>query len=87
VVNLVQSARKDGDFYPIDYRVYAPDVDSKTKHDHFPEMFVNALDLKHLHARTILFDGWYAAAETLKLSHRRQRIFCVIPVSVLDSSH
>jgi hypothetical protein len=75
VVNLVHSAGKDGDFYPIDYRVYAPDVDGKTKNDHFQEMFVNALDLKHLHARTILFDGWYASAENLKLIHRRKRIF------------
>jgi Transposase DDE domain len=75
VVNLVHSAGKDGDFYPIDYRVYAPDVDGKTKNDHFQEMFVNALDLKCVQARTILFDGWYASAENLKLIHRRKRIF------------
>jgi hypothetical protein len=55
--------------------VYALDVDGKTKNDHFQEMFVNALALKHLHARTILFDNWYAAAENLKLIPRRQRIF------------
>jgi hypothetical protein len=38
-------------------------------------MVVNALDLKPLHAHPILFDGWYASAENLKLSHRRKRIF------------
>lgn len=75
VVNLVHSAGKDADSYPIDYRVYAPDVDGKSKNDHFQEMFRNALDLKHVQARTILFDGWYASAENLKLSHRRKRIF------------
>ena len=75
VVNLVHSAGKDADFYPIDYRVYAPDVDGKTKNDHFQEMFVNALDLNHLHAHPSLFDGWYASAENLKLIHRRKRIF------------
>jgi DDE family transposase len=75
VVNLVHSAGKDADFYPIDYRGYAPDVDGKTKNDHFAEMFVNALEQKHLQAHTILFDGWYASAENLKLIHRRQRIF------------
>ena len=75
VVNLVYSAGKDADFYPIDYRGYAPDVDGKTKNDHFQEMFINALDFKQLHARTILFDGWYASAENLKLIHRRKRIF------------
>ena len=43
--------------------------------DHFQEMFLNALELKHVQARTILFDGWYASAEKLKLIHRRQRSF------------
>jgi len=43
--------------------------------DHFQEMFLNALELKHVQARTILFDGWYASAENLKLIHRRQRSF------------
>jgi hypothetical protein len=74
-VNLVHSAGKDTDFYPIDYRVYAPDIDGKTKNDHFQEMFLNALEVKRLQARTILFDGWYASAENLKLIHRRKRIF------------
>ena len=75
VVSLVHSAGKEADFYPIDYRIYAPDVDGKTKNDHFSEMFLNALDQKHVQARTILFDGWYASAENLKLVHRRKRIF------------
>jgi hypothetical protein len=75
VVSLVHSAGKDEDFYPIDYRVYAPDIDGKTKNDHFQDMFVNAVDQKQLQARTILFDGWYASAENLKLIHRRTRIF------------
>jgi hypothetical protein len=25
------STEKDGDFFPIDYRIYAPDADGKTK--------------------------------------------------------
>ena len=75
VVSLVHSAGKEEDFYPIDYRVYAPDVDGKTKNDHFQEMFVNAVEQKQIKARTLLFDGWYASAENLKLIHRRKRIF------------
>jgi DDE superfamily endonuclease len=75
MVNLVHSGGKDADFYPIDYRVYAPDVDGKTKNDHFAEMVINAIEQKHIQARTILFDGWYASAENLKLIHRRKRIF------------
>ena len=75
VVSLVHSGGQDEEFYPIDYRVYAPDVDGKTKNHHFQEMFVNALDQKQIRARTILFDGWYASAENLKLIHRRKRTF------------
>ena len=73
VVNLVHSGGKEEDFYPIDYRGYAPDVDGKTKNDHFQEMFVNAVDQKQIQARTILFDGWYASAENLKLLSFRKR--------------
>ena len=35
VVNLVHSSGSAGDFYPIDYRLYAPEMDDKTKNDHF----------------------------------------------------
>jgi hypothetical protein len=75
VVSLVHSAGKDAAFYPIDYRVYAPEVEGKTKNDHFHEMFVNAVDQKQIKARTIVFDGWYASAENLKLIHRRRWTF------------
>jgi hypothetical protein len=40
VVNLVHT---DGeDYYPIDFRIYAKDMDGKTKNDHFWEMLLNA---------------------------------------------
>jgi Transposase DDE domain len=75
VVSLVHSGGKDSDFYPIDYRVYAPDVDGKTKNGHLQEMFVNAIEQKQIKARTIVFDAWYASAENLKLIHRRKWTF------------
>ena len=75
VVNLVHSNGQAGDFYPIDYRVYVPDIDHKSKNDHFREMFLQAVDNKQLKARTILFDAWYASAENLKLIHRRRWTF------------
>lgn len=75
VVNLVHSNGQAGDFYPIDYRVYAPEIDHKSKNDHFQEMFLQAVENKALKARTILFDTWYASAENLKLIHRRRWTF------------
>jgi len=70
IVNLVHSAGAKQDFYPIDYRIYAPEQDGKTKNDHFIEMVRNALLDKHIHAKRILFDTWYASADNLKLVHR-----------------
>jgi len=73
VVNLVHS---DGtDYYPLDYRIYAPDWDGKTKNDHFREMLVAAIGDKGLQARTILFDSWYASVDNLKLVERLGRYF------------
>jgi hypothetical protein len=48
VINLVHS---DGQaFYPIDYRIYAPDADGKTQNDHFREMVIRAKNDKQVQA-------------------------------------
>lgn len=70
IVNLVHSAGARQDFYPIDYRIYAPDQDGKTKNDHFAEMVRNAILDKAIQAKRILFDTWYASADNLKLVDR-----------------
>jgi hypothetical protein len=70
VVNLVHSAGAKKDFYPIDYRIYDPEQDGKTKNDHFVEMVRNAIADKQIQAKRILFDTWYASADNLKLVHR-----------------
>ena len=70
LVNLVHSSGNDGDFWPIDYRVYSPQHDGKTKNDHFQEMFKRLTTHKQLKARTILFDTWYASIGNLKIIHR-----------------
>ncbi|MBI5032794.1 MAG: transposase [Chloroflexi bacterium] len=75
VVNLVHSSGKPGEFYPIDYRIYDPDSDGKTKNEHFREMLVHAVADKLIKARTVLFDSWYAGADNLKLIHRLGLIF------------
>ncbi|MEW6405270.1 MAG: transposase [Chloroflexota bacterium] len=75
VVNLVHSAGAGKDFYPMDYRIYAPDQDGKSKNDHFAEMVKNAVYAKRIRAKRILFDTWYASAENLKLVHRLDLVF------------
>lgn len=77
LINLLHS---DGqEFWPIDYRVFDPEGDGKTKHDHFREMLIRAKSEKRLQARHVLFDTWYTCVETLKVIHRLDRIF-VAPI-------
>ena len=75
VVNLVHSNGTDTDFYPIDYRIYAPTADGKTKNDHFRDMLIAAKADKGLKARAVLFDSWYASVANLKLVQRLDMIF------------
>ncbi len=70
LVNLVHTNGFEGDFYPINYRVYDPQADGKTKNEHFREMFVQANSNQQIKARNIAFDSWYASADNLKLAHR-----------------
>lgn len=75
VVNLIHTNGQAQGFYPIDYRVYDPDGDGKSKNQHFREMLLRAFSEKGLQARTILFDAWYASVENLKLIQRLGRVF------------
>ncbi len=70
LVNLVHTNGCFGDFYPVNYRVYHPDGDGKTKNAHFQEMFKQANENQAIKARNIAFDSWYASVENLKLVHR-----------------
>ena len=70
LVNLVHTSGCLGDFYPVNYRVYHPAGDGKTKNDHFQEMFRQANENQQIKARNIAFDSWYASVENLKLVHR-----------------
>lgn len=69
LVNMVYSEGLEGDFYPVDYRVYAPSEDEKTKNEHFREMFHQACSNKMLPCHTIVFDSWYGSATNLKTIH------------------
>ena len=70
LVNLVHTNGAMGEFYPVNYRIYNPDSDGKTKNDHFAEMFRQANVSQEIRARNIAFDSWYASVDNLKLVHR-----------------
>lgn len=70
LVNLVHSSGQAGDFLPLDYRVYAPELDGLTKNEHFQAMFAQVVAEAEIQARTLLFDAWYSGSDNLKLIHR-----------------
>ena len=75
VVNLTHvNASKDA-FYPVDYRLYNPDDDSKTKNQHFRDMLLKAKVDKGIKANKVLFDSWYSSVDNLKFIHRLGMIF------------
>ncbi len=75
VVNLVHTDGASGNYYPIDYRIYAPQQDGKSKNDHFRDMLTNAVSNKRVQARGVLFDSWYASVTNLKMVIRLGLVF------------
>lgn len=53
-------------YWAIDYRLYAPDQDGKSKIDHVQEMLKSAVHGKSLAFKTVLMDTWYT---TNRLMH------------------
>lgn len=52
-------------FWIIDYRIYDPAGDGKTKLDHVHDMLANCVYQKQLQFRTVLMDTWYATKEAM----------------------
>jgi hypothetical protein len=52
-------------FWIIDFRIYAPESDGKTKLDHVHDMLTNCVHQKQLQFRTVLMDTWYATKKAM----------------------
>lgn len=62
-------------FWIIDYRIYAPDTDGKSKIDHLQEMLAHTDQQKKLPFATVLMDSWYVAMAILKQIERMGKIY------------
>jgi hypothetical protein len=62
-------------FWLIDYRLFAPDADGKTKLDHAREMFDAAIEIKQLEFRCVLMDTWYATRQFMLHIERNNKMF------------
>lgn len=62
-------------FWVIDYRVYAPDDDGKSKLKHVKDMLLNLVHHKALPFTTILMDSWYAARWLMRTIEKVGKIY------------
>lgn len=60
IVNCVYVNPDTEEFWIIDYRIYDPEADGKTKIDHVKEMLHNLYFKRDLKFKTVLMDTWYS---------------------------
>ena len=79
VVTCVYYQPKVKKFWAIDYRIYSPEEDGKSKLQHVYDMLQNAIFSKNLKFKTVLMDTWYATDFLMKEIDRLGKIFyCAI---------
>jgi Transposase DDE domain len=62
-------------FWIIDYRIYDPDGDGKSKLDHVADMLTHTVYQKQVTFRTVLMDTWYATIALMQLIARFQKYY------------
>ena len=71
-------------YWIVDYRIYDPDRDGKSKIDHLPrsdrdskqlEMLRDACYAKHLPFTTVLVDSWYASRYVLRYIEQLEKVY------------
>lgn len=65
VVNCVYVNPKTNQFWLIDFRIFNPDADGKTKIDHVFDMLAQ-LKPRQISYQTVLMDTWYAVTQVFK---------------------
>lgn len=88
VVNCVYYNPDKEQFYLIDYRIFSPDRDGKTKIDHVLDMLAS-LKNRSIAYQPLLMDSWYAAAAVFKYLIDQQKLFyCPIKANgKIDDTH
>ena len=88
VVTCVYVNPKMNQFWAIDYRLYNPDGDGKSKLDHVREMLDEAIDVKQIPFITVLMDSWYSSRELMLYIARLNKIYyTTIKVNRLIAEH
>ena len=75
IVNCVYLNPELEQYWIIDYRLFDPDRDGKTKLDHVSEMLRNVIHSKQLNFKTILMDSWYATKEMMLMIESMNKLY------------
>lgn len=75
VVTCVYVNPERDEFWIVDYRIYDPAGDGKSKLDHVQDMLLNAVHEKQLTFCAVLMDTWYAERKLMLLIERLGKIF------------
>jgi Transposase DDE domain len=77
VVNCVYVNPDTDQYWVIDFRIYDPDGDGKSKLDHVHDMLANVVHHKELAFAAVLMDTWYATKDLmLYIESLGQRYYC-----------
>ena len=75
VVTCVYVNPDTDQFWLIDYRIYDPDGDGKSKLDHVREMLTHVVYHKQLPFQAVLMDTWYATKDLLLFIESFQKFY------------
>ena len=62
-------------FWVIDYRIFDPERDGKTRIDHLLEMWRTIVHVENLPFCTVLMDSWYATMKVMKAIEKADKIY------------
>ncbi len=74
IVNLVYYNAEADRYWIIDYRIFDPERDGKTKLDHVNDM-LDSVERRSLSFRTVLMDAWYATMQLMTRLHKAAKLF------------
>jgi hypothetical protein len=75
LVNCVYVNPETGQYWVIDYRIYDPDHDGKSKLDHVQDMLTQIVQHKQLPFYAVLMDTWYATKDLMLFIDSLQKIY------------
>lgn len=75
VVTCVYVNPELNQFWAVDYRLYDPDGDGKSKLDHVKDMLLNVVYHKALSFTTVLMDTWYASRKLMRQIEKLDKLY------------